>query len=256
VASRFPAQNPFLPLKISSRCGRATVESGSNYRAIFTVLNVPRVDRAWIDGLLSGNSNDAVPRPWLQWASGGIAPVLKAARTLEYRRKSEQLPTTSHEEDMLAAIRKHFGNDPFAFERFAAELVKLADKNITAIEVTRPSRDGGRDALGEYRLTLGRDRIVLDFALEAKCYAPNNSVGVKETSRLISRLRYRQFGVLVTTSYVAEQAYQEIREDKHPIVVIAGGDITKILIENGVNTEVALTALLDSMGSQDQAPSR
>ncbi|MCP1762460.1 O-acetyl-ADP-ribose deacetylase (regulator of RNase III) [Bradyrhizobium japonicum] len=36
--------------------------------------------------------------------------------------------------------------------------------------------------------------------LEAKCYGSGNSVGVREMSRLISRLRHRQFGVLVTTS--------------------------------------------------------
>ena len=54
------------------------------------------------------------------------------------------------------------------------------------------------------------------FALEAKCYAPGHGVGVRETSRLISRLRYRQFGVLVTTSHLDSQAYQEIREDGHP----------------------------------------
>jgi hypothetical protein len=33
--------------------------------------------------------------------------------------------------------------------------------------------------------------------------------GVREMSRLISRLRHRQFGVLVTTSYVDNQAYRE-----------------------------------------------
>jgi len=48
-------------------------------------------------------------------------------------------------------------------------------------------------------------------------------------SRLISRLRHRQFGVLVTTSYVDSQAYREIKEDQHPIVVIAAADIVVIL---------------------------
>lgn len=64
--------------------------------------------------------------------------------------------------------------------------------------------------------------------LEAKCYAITNGVGVKEVSQLISRLRARQFGILVTASYLADQAYQEIREDGHPIVVIAGNDVVEI----------------------------
>lgn len=46
------------------------------------------------------------------------------------------------------------------------------------------------------------------FAVETKCYDLNNSVGVKETSRLISRIRYIQFGVFVTTSFVDIQTYK------------------------------------------------
>jgi restriction endonuclease Mrr len=59
---------------------------------------------------------------------------------------------------------------------------------------------------------------------------------VKETSRLVSRLKHREFGVLVTTSALDRQAYEEIRNDQHPIVVISGRDIAEILISSGVNT--------------------
>lgn len=73
----------------------------------------------------------------------------------------------------------------------------------------------------------------MTIALEAKCYGPSNSVGVRELSRLISRLRHRQFGVLVTTSYVDLQAYREIKEDQHPILIISGSDIVEILRGHG-----------------------
>lgn len=63
-----------------------------------------------------------------------------------------------------------------------------------------------------------------------------NSVGVKEISRLISRLRHRQFGILVTTSYLNEQAYKEIRDDEHPIVVVAARDIVGLLATKGYST--------------------
>jgi hypothetical protein len=56
------------------------------------------------------------------------------------------------------------------------------------------------------------DRISLDFALEAKCYAPENGVGVKELSRLISRLRHRQFGILVTTSFLGTSGVSGIAQ--------------------------------------------
>jgi hypothetical protein len=78
--------------------------------------------------------------------------------------------------------------------------------------------------------------------LEAKCYNPGlngakiNTVGVKETSRLISRIKNRQFGVLVTTSAVAAEAYKEVRSDCHPIIFIFGLDIVRILIERDINT--------------------
>ncbi|WP_254983402.1 restriction endonuclease [Rhodopseudomonas palustris] len=57
--------------------------------------------------------------------------------------------------------------------------------------------------------------------------------GVREMSRLISRLRHRQFGILVTTSFVDSQAYREIKEDQHPIVVVSAIDIVDILRSHG-----------------------
>ena len=50
-----------------------------------------------------------------------------------------------------------------------------------------------------------------------------------EMSRLISRIRYRQFGVKITTSYVHKQAYQEVIEDGHPILIISAADIAQTL---------------------------
>lgn len=90
----------------------------------------------------------------------------------------------------------------------------------------------------------------MEFALEAKCYRPGlnaaqpNTVGVKEVSRLISRLRHRQFGVLVTTSAIAKQAYEEVRDDRHPVIFISGKDIAEILIDKGFNTPEVVNNLL------------
>jgi hypothetical protein len=59
---------------------------------------------------------------------------------------------------------------------------------------------------------------------------------VEELSRLISRLRHRQFGILVTTSFLGLQAYQELRSDRYPVVVIAGADIAAIVVKAGMGT--------------------
>jgi len=114
------------------------------------------------------------------------------------------------------------------------------DGNIIIKTITRNVVDGGRDAIGISRVGPAADPIALDFALEAKCYVPTTSVTVKDLSRLISRLRHRQFGILVTTSYLASQAYQELRSDGHPVVVIAGSDIAAILVKAGLGTPDAV----------------
>ena len=64
-------------------------------------------------------------------------------------------------------------------------------------------------------------------------------------SRLISRLRHRQFGILVTTSYVDIQAYREIKEDRHPIIVLAATDIAELLRNNGYTDPDSVQAWLE-----------
>src|SRR5215467_4580698 len=47
----------------------------------------------------------------------------------------------------------------------------MRDLNVTIETVPRPSFDGGRDALCKDRAGPIADQILLDFVLEAKCYA-------------------------------------------------------------------------------------
>lgn len=206
-----------------------------NYRSVFTILDESRITQVWLEDCIKGDSMSAnAPNSWTKWIKSGEYNVLRAEPTIEFRNKYQQLPNSNEEQKLLQAIYSYFSVNPYAFERFAAALVQKMDPNIEAVDLTRPYLDGGRDALGKYRLGLESDPILVDFALEAKCYNSSNPVGVKETARLISRLRYRQFGILVTTSYVAQQAYKEIREDGHPVIIISGSDIVNILRRNGL----------------------
>lgn len=109
------------------------------------------------------------------------------------------------------------------------EIAKLFLPDIHHEELTRPWRDGGRDATGLYRIGREAGAIDVEFALEAKCYATTTGVGVEAVSRLISRLRHRQFGILVTTSYLHGQAYKEVVHDGHPVVIVAARDIAEKL---------------------------
>ena len=54
---------------------------------------------------------------------------------------------------------------------------------------------------------------------------------VEELSRVIPRLRHRQLGIPVKTSFLGHQAYQELRSDRHPVVVIVGADIAAIVVK-------------------------
>ena len=75
---------------------------------------------------------------------------------------------------------------------------------------------------------------IISAGLNSNGYGISNGVGVKEMSRLISRIRYRQFGILVTTSYVDNQAYAEVIEDEHPIIIVTATDIAAVLRSNSI----------------------
>lgn len=225
-----------------------------NYRAHFTVLDVEKVSRTWIESLRNNScSLESAPESWKLWVKKGVRKPLISTKTLDYRKKEEQLPVKKEDLKFLRYIYECYKKtkdspmNPIKFEKFAIELARLMDRNIVKLEQTRATADGGRDGIGKYRIGLESNAILVDFALEAKCYEPNTSVGVKELSRLISRLRHRQFGIIVTTSFVAQQAYQEIIEDQHPIVVISGIDIIQILKRSGFNSLGKLKRFLISI---------
>jgi hypothetical protein len=224
-----------------------------NYKARFRIIDCNQVPLDWIRELVAGNTDSAkklAPKVWSHWVKSGKAIALHAPKTVQHRTEEDQLPEPSDVAGikLLESIRARFKDTPHDFEFVAAELFRLIEPRVYDLEVTKMSADGGRDAIG--RLRVGGDEsesdgIFLEFALEAKAWSASIGLGVKATSRLISRLKHRQFGVIVTTSYVSKQAYQEIREDAHPVVVIAARDIAQILRSRGVSTAEAVNAWID-----------
>ena len=214
-----------------------------NYTAFFTILNTAKIYRTWLEDL-----NDRIidshnePTAFNKWKRNGKYTPLTSQRTIRIRTINEQLPENKIEWKFLEIIFEYFSSEPTLFEYLAAEIYRMTDSKIIIDEVTRGAIDGGRDAIGRIKLGLNDDPIFAEFAVEAKCYNPGildkniNTVGVKEVSRLISRIRNRQFGILVTTSAVARQAYDEVRTDGHPIIFLSGKDMVKILIAKGINT--------------------
>jgi len=194
-----------------------------NYRARFTVLDVPVVRRAWLDEVLGGVvDGPSCPPAWRAWIEGRVYQPLIARRTTTIRSRKEQTPADRADVAILQQVRDWFAADPYRFEECAVQLWRM-----TAPRRGRSSSRHGSGTVAAMRSGTtcwgpAADPVRLDFALEAKCYKDGSGVGVKDMSRLISRLRHRMFGVFVTTSHFDAQAYKEVREDQHPIILICG----------------------------------
>jgi hypothetical protein len=223
-------------------------ERFQNYRAVFTILDIPLVSRDWIHAVGSGNKDTInQPEAWKAWVKSGVAKPLLAPRTQLVRTKVEQLPTSVEDRTLLNVIKSRYEKDAFGFEVCAGAITKLLLSNVSRLDLTRPWRDGGRDGIGSLRIGRGPASIEAAFALEAKCYAMTNAVGVREVSRLISRIKHREFGVLVTTSFVDSQAYKEVVDDGHPVILVTGADIVFLLRDAGYNSTELVNKWLDGL---------
>ena len=230
-----------------------------NYEAYFTILNTGEevISRKWIEMLIYNHKDslDYAPKAWKKFIKegrNGIVP-LKAPNIHRIPSKMDQLQSDNEGLSCLKIIRSHYQDSPAGFEACATSIISKMDPNFVEFSLTRPWRDGGRDAIGFYSITTGittNQPLKIDCALEAKCYNPNNAVGVKQMSRLISRIRYRQFGIMITTSYVDSQAYKEVVEDEHPILIVTATDIAAILRRNSINT-TNVEEWLKTIDSQD-----
>lgn len=218
-----------------------------NYKAVFTILDEAVIPRAWVHAVGRGEASGLAPDAWKAWAAaGGIRPLM-APRSVSVRSKSEQLPATPEDQALIEVIRQRYRANPYGFEVCAGALTRLLLPDVARLDLTRPWRDGGRDGIGRLRIGRSPAAIEVDFALEAKCYGTNNAVGVREVSRLISRIKHREFGVLVTTSYVDRQAYQEVTDDGHPVILTAAQDIVGLLRSAGLRTQAQVGAWLDGI---------
>ena len=211
-----------------------------NYRASFTVLDCGEISGEWVRDIFGKRTNvlddPRTPTALLTWIKTGKYSALIADPKKYIRSVEEQIPRNDVQIQLINHILKITESDPTDFEPIAAGIWQLLNKSQMEIEVTRRSVDGGRDAVGYLVLGPAIDPIRIPFALEAKRYKQGVNVGVKDMARLISRIKHRDFGVLVTTSAVSPQTYEEVRQDKHPIVIVSGRDIAEILIAEGINT--------------------
>ncbi len=229
-----------------------------NYRAKLTIINLSTVSRAWLDEMLITQHSlcGSSPREWRAYLEDGQFCPLEGSRSKLLRSSAEQIPDPKKnpEEYIVLMFLYEFlqskgKQGDRIFEQCAIQLCRWCDPNIKKLEITRATRDGGRDGIGHYKI--GNERsshcfVDVEFYLEAKKYDPwGGGVGVGDTSRLISRIKNRQFGFLVTTGFVSKQAYQEIIDDRHPVVIMSGKDIARLLIEHDIKTKESVLAWVE-----------
>ena len=222
-----------------------------NYRSAWTVLDVPAVSWEWLDELANGvaplNAKEC-PAQWREFAEHGIYKALEPVEKIVPRKKQQQMPHDDVGKKVLTCVRSLSDRE---FEFFAAEIIKLIDQNYVDIETTRRVKDGGYDVVGKYRIPGHGSQIELSFFGEAKRWT-TKSIGVGEVSRLISRVKHRDFGFFVTTSYFEVQVQQELIDDKHPIKLISGGDIVKILMDKDYVSSIGDVTRLEGFLAQIQ----
>ena len=215
-----------------------------NYRALFTIVDTGMtkdgcapdgINLGWIDDIINGNAVNSkyAPYAWKKYIENKDAfrPLISTIGKIT-KDKNDQLPQDKEGKAMLKTIHDYFYDidGGYSFEEFAIDVAQGIDQNVFSIIPTQPYKDGGFDGIGTYTIFKGTsNQINVEFYLEAKCYSETDGVGTKQTSRLISRIKNRQFGILVTTSYIAPQAYEEIVSDGHPVAFITGKTIIDYL---------------------------
>lgn len=91
---------------------------------------------------------------------------------------------------MARAVHRHFASDPVQFENFAAEMRVRPQRRLDRGHLTYATAAAmPRLPIGPQDDPVRRGRL---RQLEAKCYDPD---GGELASRLISRIKHRQFGL-------------------------------------------------------------
>jgi hypothetical protein len=112
-----------------------------NYRARFTILDVPLVSRAWLDSLAAGTkSHDLAPPPWMEWREKGRYRPPKSVRSIEHRSKGEQLPVTVEDRAMILDNSRVFRGPTSRFRAVCCG----AGKNDAIAGISIPSGKGLR----------------------------------------------------------------------------------------------------------------
>lgn len=163
-------------------------------------------------------------------AAAAPAEARSSAHTPEERIEAafEELNAALREE----LLRRILAMDPAAFEKLIVDLMLGMGYGANGSgERLGRSSDGGIDGV------INEDVLGLDIIhLQAKRYAPDNSVGVEKIREFAGALDERGAtkGVFVTTSRFAPAAVQYARRSPKRLILIDGEELTRLLVRYGV----------------------
>ncbi len=108
------------------------------------------------------------------------------------------------------------------FEEFLKEyLIKMG---LDEVELTQRARDGGID-LTATRKGVGdfSENDITHYYIQAKCYAPNRSISVKDIRELKGTMPFGYKGMFITTAKFSRDAEEAAQNDISKLVVLVDG---------------------------------
>ena len=172
-------------------------------------------------------------------APASIAPTPAVLATPEEQIESIHLAAqTALRNDLLQRILQ---NSPTFFERVIVDLLVAmgyGGSHRNAAKQLGRSGDGGVDGV------IDEDRLGLDRVyVQAKRYAPNNSVGRPEVQGFVGSLvgLGAAKGVFVTTSIFNQSAIDYVRHLAQRVILIDGKRLADLMIEHNVGVRVSRT---------------
>ena len=193
-----------------------------NYQWSFAMLDVQSVDPEWIKhrALNNNDNHKSCPLAWKNYVKNGKIKRLQAWRN-NIKSKDSQLPVKRSKEDRFLQSLKEMPYDDF--ETIICSMLQSSNL-VHNIDQTRKTSDGGFDMIGKFFLP-DPFHYEINFKGEVKRWAGNSSVGVKDISRLVARLRRGEYGLFFTTSYYGRQAQEEVIKDAYPVKLFSGVDM-------------------------------
>jgi hypothetical protein len=228
-----------------------------NFKALFTIANLQAgspaypnhsfISLEWLNDIQAGKAYESrfAPKVWKRYIDTGASSPITVTTLKGWPGRKAQLPDDEEGMEVLRHLYNFFATTkawkPFySFEFMACDLVqRLNPEHINAVDKTQDNQDGGIDGVGQYDMFQNdENHLTLSFFVQAKCYDPdrNGGVNTKDMARLISRIKTHDFGVMVTTSYIDQQTWDEVVADGHPLAFITGRDIVMSLKEENVLT--------------------